>query len=171
MPMNDDPEKAPDADETPEPAATGATPDGARTSTDAARVVDAEDATEEFEPITEQFEPVVADDDADEAEFPEADTAQTSAAESSRRRGGVTGALAANPMRVVLAAVVVGAIVAGGIAFALGTFTDNGNVGTTDIGENERLTENAFTKSVAGDCLDWPAGNPGRGTVWDRREG
>ncbi|MGV9482146.1 septum formation family protein [Gordonia aichiensis] len=160
--MNDDPEKAPDADETPEPAATGATPDGARTSTDAARVVDAEDATEEFEPITEQLEPVVADDDADEAEFPEADTAQTSAAESSRRRGGVTGALAANPMRVVLAAVVVGAIVAGGIAFALGTFTDNGNVGTTDIGENERLAQNAFTRSVAGDCLDWPDGQPGQ---------
>ena len=94
--------------------------------------------------------------DSDSADsFPAGSDSADDAAARSRRRG-VSGTLAANPMRVVLAAVVIGALVAGGIAFALGVFTDNGNVGTTDIGENERLTENAFTRSVAGDCLDWP---------------
>ncbi|MFT4044739.1 MAG: septum formation family protein [Gordonia sp. (in: high G+C Gram-positive bacteria)] len=65
-------------------------------------------------------------------------------------------------MRIVLAAVVIGAIVAGGIAFATGVVKDNGSIGDTDIGVNERLAENAFTRSVAGDCLSWPAGHPGQ---------
>ncbi|MDL9937628.1 septum formation family protein [Gordonia sp. ABSL1-1] len=70
--------------------------------------------------------------------------------------------VARNPIRLVLAAVVVGALVMGAIAFAVGLFDDSGSVGDSDIGERERLAENAFTKSVAGDCLDWPAGNPGQ---------
>ena len=72
--------------------------------------------------------------------------------------------LLANPVRVVLAAVIIGAIVAGGIAFALGAFDESGSVGGTNIGENERLAENPFTRSVAGDCLDWAAGAPGNPT-------
>lgn len=69
--------------------------------------------------------------------------------------------LLANPVRLILSTVVIGAVVAGAIALATGVFDDSGSVGGTDIGSNERLAENAFTKSVAGDCLDWPAGDPG----------
>ncbi|MEO9329257.1 septum formation family protein [Gordonia aurantiaca] len=70
--------------------------------------------------------------------------------------------LARNPIFVVLAAIVIGAVVAGGVAFATGVFDDSGRVGGSNIGEGERLVQNAFTESVAGDCLDWPAGSPGR---------
>ncbi|MFT4397139.1 septum formation family protein [Gordonia lacunae] len=83
---------------------------------------------------------------------------------SGRPAGGTRrpGKSARNPVFVILGAIVVGALVAGGIAFAMGVFDDSGSVGGSNIGEGERLTENAFTKSVAGDCLDWPAGNPGQ---------
>ncbi|WP_420841309.1 septum formation family protein [Gordonia jacobaea] len=152
MPMNDDPDKVSD-DETPDPSATD----------------HVEPVTEQFEPVTEEFEPIGAEEGveagAEESDEPETERPvvddEAATAEPARRRG-VSGVLAANPMRVVLAAIVIGAIVAGGIAFALGSFTDNGNVGSTDIGENERLTQNAFTRSVAGDCLDWPDGQPGQ---------
>ncbi|SDU71476.1 septum formation family protein [Gordonia westfalica] len=72
-----------------------------------------------------------------------------------------------NPVFVVLAAIVVGALVTCGIAFAMGAFDDSGSVGGSDIGEGERLVQNAFTQSVAGDCLDWPAGNPGKPAAVD----
>lgn len=75
---------------------------------------------------------------------------------------GWRGALLANPVRLVLAAVVVGALVMGVIALAVGLFDDSGSVGTSDIGESERIDDNDFARSVAGDCLDWPAGNPGQ---------
>ncbi|AZG46885.1 septum formation family protein [Gordonia insulae] len=78
--------------------------------------------------------------------------------------GGWKRSLLANPVRVVLSAVVIGAIVAGAIALAMGVFNDSGSVGGTNIGEGERLAENAFTESVAGDCLDWAAGDPGNPT-------
>lgn len=65
-----------------------------------------------------------------------------------------------NPVLVVLAAIVVGAIAAGGVAYAAGVFDDSGSVGGSDIGES-KLVQNAFTQSVAGDCLDWPEGDPG----------
>ncbi|MGC4960644.1 septum formation family protein [Gordonia sp. DT218] len=80
--------------------------------------------------------------------------------EATKPSGWLTTMLA-HPTRVVLSAVVIGAIVAGGIALAMGVFNDSGSVGGTDIGENERIAQNAFTKSVTGDCLDWPAGDPG----------
>lgn len=76
--------------------------------------------------------------------------------------GGWRRRLLANPVRLMLSAVVIGAIVAGAIALAVGVFNDSGSVGGTDIGENERLAENAFTQSVTGDCLTWPAGDPGK---------
>ena len=136
--MNDDPDKV-SHDATPDPSATD----------------HVEPATEQFEPVTEEFEPIGAEEGveggAEEGDEPETERPvvedDAATAEPTRRRG-VSGVLAANPMRVVLAAIVIGAIVAGGIAFALGSFTDNGNVGSTDIGENERLTQNAFTRSV-----------------------
>ncbi|WP_262365468.1 septum formation family protein [Gordonia sp. OPL2] len=89
------------------------------------------------------------------------DTDRDVAADAQGGKSRWQGSLLANPVRLVLAAVVIGAIVAGGIALALGVFNDSGSVGGTDIGENERLAQNDFTRSVRGDCLDWPAGNPG----------
>ncbi|WHU46645.1 septum formation family protein [Gordonia sp. L191] len=71
------------------------------------------------------------------------------------------GWLQRNAVRVGLAAIVVGALVAAGVAFAMGVFNDRGSVGGTDIGQSERLAENAFTRSVAGDCLTWPENRPG----------
>ncbi|MGV9670612.1 septum formation family protein [Gordonia sp. NPDC003504] len=66
-----------------------------------------------------------------------------------------------NIVLIGLAAVLVGALVAGGIAVAMGAFDDRGSVGDTDIGESERLAENAFTQSGPGDCLTWPENKPG----------
>ncbi len=66
-----------------------------------------------------------------------------------------------HPVRVVLTGVVIGAIVMAGVAFSLGWFDDAGSVGGTNIGESERLAQNAFTQSKPGDCLDWPDNNPG----------
>lgn len=93
-----------------------------------------------------------------------ADADAPTAPASGRPAGGARrpGSFARNPVFVILGAIVIGAIVAGGIAFATGVFDDSGSVGGSNIGEGERLIENAFTKSVAGDCLDWPAGNPGQ---------
>lgn len=69
--------------------------------------------------------------------------------------------IAEHPVRVVLIGVVIGAIAMAVAAFTLGWFSNAGNVGGTDIGESERLAQDAFTQSVAGDCLDWPEGKPG----------
>ncbi|GAB16849.1 hypothetical protein GOEFS_015_00460 [Gordonia effusa NBRC 100432] len=66
-----------------------------------------------------------------------------------------------HPVRVVLTGVVIGAIVMAITAVSLGWFSDVGDVGGTDIGEGERLAQNAFTQSAAGDCLDWAEGKPG----------
>ncbi|MBD0863004.1 septum formation family protein [Gordonia sp. zg691] len=95
--------------------------------------------------------------DAGTADRP--DSAGRRAATTRRRPPG-----ARNPVFVVLAAIVAGALVAGGIALAMGVFDDSGSVAGSNIGEGERLTHNAFTQSVTGDCLDWPAGNPGQPT-------
>ncbi|WP_083862842.1 septum formation family protein [Gordonia soli] len=81
--------------------------------------------------------------------------------EHNQRVGGRLRGLLDQPIRVVLAAVVIGALVAGAAVWAIGGFDDAGSVGGTGIGESERLVQNAFTQSVAGDCLDWPAGRPG----------
>lgn len=71
--------------------------------------------------------------------------------------------LAASPVRLVLAAIVVGAVVAGCIVAALGGFGDKGDVATSSIGESQRGPDkNAFNQSVPGDCLTWPADNPGK---------
>ena len=74
-------------------------------------------------------------------------------------RGSRRGVLG-NPLRVVLAAAVVGALVAGAFALISGV-GDGGDVANTGIGGKEKPAKNAFTESVVGDCLDWPAGNPG----------
>ncbi|MGC5248883.1 septum formation family protein [Gordonia sp. DT219] len=66
-----------------------------------------------------------------------------------------------NAVRIGLAAIVIGALVAAGVAFAMGAFNDRGSVGTTDIGQHDRLAENAFTQSNPGDCLTWPENRPG----------
>ena len=71
------------------------------------------------------------------------------------------GWLQRNAVRIGLVAVIVGALVASGVAVSTGVFNDRGSVGETDIGENDRLAENAFTQSGPGDCLTWPENKPG----------
>ncbi|GAA1482312.1 hypothetical protein GCM10009624_27520 [Gordonia sinesedis] len=80
--------------------------------------------------------------------------------EAAPTRRGPRRGLLHNPIRVVLVAVVVGAIVAGGIAIAAGVLDDRGNVATSDIG-TPGLAQNDFTRSKTGDCLQWPEGQPG----------
>lgn len=73
------------------------------------------------------------------------------------------GFLHAHPLRTILAAVVLGALICGAVVAARGGFDDRGSVATTDIGSDERgPAKNAFNTSVAGDCLTWPDGDPGR---------
>lgn len=122
---------------------------GPEVTADAGRGQDEWSAVPEVEETT-RIEPVRADDIDDAAEPGE--------------RPGLGKRILGNPLRVVLIAAVIGALVAGGIALALGITDDAGSVGGTDIGENERLAENAFTQSVAGDCLDWAEGAPGEPT-------
>ncbi|NMO04359.1 septum formation family protein [Gordonia sp. TBRC 11910] len=86
------------------------------------------------------------------------ETAQRRTAPSGSGRGHV---LREHPIRVVLIGVVIGAVAMAVTAVSLGWFSTAGDVGGTNIGENERLAQNAFTESVAGDCLNWPDGNPG----------
>ncbi len=102
--------------------------------------------------------------EVDDETLPTTDDAAADEPHRTDDDGGWQQSLLAHPMRLVLSAVVIGAIVAGAIALATGVFNDSGSVGTTEIGENERLAENAFTQSVTGDCLDWVAGDPGNPT-------
>ena len=75
------------------------------------------------------------------------------------------GWLRAHPLRTVLAAIVLGAIVCGGIVLLTNSDADTGAVAKTDIGADDRgPAKNAFNQSVPGDCLTWPAGNPGKPT-------
>ncbi|MEP9417202.1 septum formation family protein [Gordonia sp. VNQ95] len=100
-----------------------------------------------------EVEPVDADQDTVRFEPSEDESVPEPTASSSW--------LQRNIVLIGLAAVLVGALVAGGIAVAMGAFDDRGSVGDTDIGESERLAENAFTQSGPGDCLTWPANKPG----------
>ena len=92
------------------------------------------------------------------AQVPDDDPENDDKAEPERgsRRG-----LLGNPLRVVLSAAVIGALIAGAIALVQGVGDGGDDVANTGIGGKEKLAKNAFTESVVGDCLDWPAGNPG----------
>lgn len=83
-------------------------------------------------------------------------------AETPSAVGRVRGVIANNPIRTLLAAIVIGALICGGIAIGFGAVNDSGNLGTTGIGEGNGPEQNALTESTAGDCLDWPAGEPGQ---------
>ncbi|WP_026918512.1 septum formation family protein [Gordonia shandongensis] len=58
------------------------------------------------------------------------------------------------PIRAALGAVLIGALVAGGVIFVRGGFTDLGDVGASVIGESSGQ-DNDFTRSEVGDCLTW----------------
>ncbi|WFN92973.1 septum formation family protein [Gordonia sihwensis] len=66
-----------------------------------------------------------------------------------------------NSLRLVLGAVLVGALAAGGVMLGTGVFDDVGDVGSSVIGEGSPAQENDFTRSEAGDCLTWSADTPG----------
>ncbi|EGD54116.1 septum formation family protein [Gordonia neofelifaecis] len=68
-------------------------------------------------------------------------------------------------MRIVLGAILVGALVAGGVMLATGVYKDVGDVGSSVIGEGSSVQQNDFTRSEAGDCLTWNADSPGEPTA------
>lgn len=68
--------------------------------------------------------------------------------------------MAKNALRMVLAAILIGGVAAGGVLFATGGFDDLGEVGSSVIGDNA-VEQNDFTRSEAGDCLTWTADAPG----------
>ncbi|MBT0567619.1 septum formation family protein [Williamsia sp. CHRR-6] len=69
----------------------------------------------------------------------------------------------AHPLRTVLGAVVIGALICGGIVVASGGFSDSGQVSKTAIGADDRgPAKNDFNQSVPGDCLTWPPDDPGK---------
>ncbi|MFT4199931.1 septum formation family protein [Gordonia sp. (in: high G+C Gram-positive bacteria)] len=70
-------------------------------------------------------------------------------------------AMVTHPLRVVLSAGVIGAVAIMVTAFVLGVGNSAGKAGSTKIGVGQRVAQDAFTQSVAGDCLQWPAGKPG----------
>ncbi|MBM7368179.1 septum formation family protein [Gordonia hydrophobica] len=65
-----------------------------------------------------------------------------------------------HPLRLVLAAILVGGVAAGAFLFATGGFDDLGDVGSSVIGESS-VKQNDFTRSEAGDCLTWSDDAPG----------
>ncbi|QKT05843.1 septum formation family protein [Gordonia sp. X0973] len=70
-------------------------------------------------------------------------------------------ALATHPLRVMLSAGVVGAVAIAATAVLTGVGDSSGRVGVTKIGVGDRVAQDAFTRSVTGDCLQWPEGQPG----------
>ncbi|GED96291.1 septum formation family protein [Gordonia crocea] len=70
-------------------------------------------------------------------------------------------ALVTHPLRVVLAAGVVGTVAIATTAYASDLISDSGRFGGTKIGVGERVAEDAFTQSAPGDCLQWDEGKPG----------
>lgn len=64
-------------------------------------------------------------------------------------------------LSVALIAVLVGALVAGGVILARGGFVENGGLGDTVIGEGGSYAETDLTRSQAGDCLTWGDGAAG----------
>ncbi|GAB09865.1 hypothetical protein GOARA_048_00670 [Gordonia araii NBRC 100433] len=70
-------------------------------------------------------------------------------------------AMATHPLRVLLAAGVAGAVVIGATAVVTNAIDGSGQVGGTKIGVGERVAQDAFTQSQAGDCLQWEEGKPG----------
>lgn len=70
-------------------------------------------------------------------------------------------ALVTHPLRVVLVAGVAGSMALAATALATGLIDNSGQVGGTKIGVGDRIAEDAFTQSAAGDCLQWEDGKPG----------
>ena len=50
---------------------------------------------------------------------------------------------------------VAGSVALAATAFATGLIDNSGEVGGTKIGVGDRIAEDAFTQSAAGDCLQW----------------
>ncbi|MFT4086864.1 MAG: septum formation family protein [Gordonia sp. (in: high G+C Gram-positive bacteria)] len=87
----------------------------------------------------------------DDAEPAHDETADPPAAKRAPRR----------KLIVVLLAVLIGGVATGAFLYVKGGFDDAGGLGSTVIGEGDSYEENDFTRSTAGDCLTWPAGDPG----------
>ncbi|MCF8587276.1 septum formation family protein [Gordonia sp. HY285] len=99
------------------------------------------------------------DEYTDDDEFPEGDPGEDDT-------HSVTGR-PRHRMLLILAAILLGAVAAGGVLLARGGFADHGSVGSTVIGEGNALVENDFTRSEPGDCLQWDDTDVGEPTLTD----
>lgn len=101
--------------------------------------------------------------DDDAAYFTAAQYDADEAADAGEPQGSepaTTDRMAKSALRMVLAAILIGGIAAGGVLFATGGFDDLGEVGSSVIGDNV-AEQNDFTRSEVGDCLTWTADAPG----------
>ncbi len=69
-------------------------------------------------------------------------------------------------LRFVLGAVLVGAVVAGGVLFATDAFAEGGGVGSTEIGESSTIDDD-LSRSEPGDCLQWTVNPPSQASIVD----
>lgn len=74
-----------------------------------------------------------------------------------------------HPLRSVLVAVLIGAVVAGAVLFATGGFSGAGGVGSTEIGESGTVADD-LSRSEPGDCLQWTVDPPSEATLVDCAE-
>ncbi len=78
-------------------------------------------------------------------------------------RGRLARVVHQHPVRVLLAAVLVGAVICAGVVALVGGFDDAGKVKGDEIGDAKASAKSsAFTESKAGDCLTWPIEQPAK---------
>jgi hypothetical protein len=79
------------------------------------------------------------------------------------RRDRLGHALHQHPVRVLLAAILVGAVICAGVVAVLGGFDDAGKVDGEEIGDAKQSARSSpFSESKAGECLTWPADLPAK---------
>ncbi|PXW30560.1 UNVERIFIED_CONTAM: putative regulator of septum formation [Williamsia faeni] len=84
------------------------------------------------------------------------------------RRGRLGHLMHEHPVRVLLAAILVGAAVCAGVVGLFGGFDDAGKVQGDEVGDAApTAAATPFSKSQAGDCLTWPAADPTQQSLVD----
>lgn len=84
------------------------------------------------------------------------------------RRGRFGQLMHEHPIRVLLAAILVGALVCAGVVGLFGGFDDAGKVQRDEVGDTKPTPKSTpFSESQAGDCLTWPLAEPGKQSLVD----
>lgn len=83
--------------------------------------------------------------------------------DSEGRQGRLAQVVHQHPVRVLLAAILVGAVICAGVVALVGGFDDAGKVKGDEIGDAKASAKSTpFTESKAGDCLTWPVAEPAK---------